>query len=82
MTELRRRMIQDMELRALKENTKRAYMDAVKDQRSAASRRSHAHLLDIDAPPIACYTTLRRLVNNPGIPVGRKDRQKHEASID
>ncbi|MCX6036153.1 MAG: site-specific integrase [Chloroflexi bacterium] len=31
MTELRRRMIQDMELRALKENTKRAYLDAVKD---------------------------------------------------
>ena len=31
MTELRRRMIQDMELRGLKENTQRAYVDAVKD---------------------------------------------------
>ena len=33
MTELRRRMIQDMELRALKENTKRAYLatSGVKD---------------------------------------------------
>ena len=31
MTELRRRMIQDMELRQLKENTQRAYLDAVKD---------------------------------------------------
>ena len=31
MTELRRRMIQDMELRGLKENTQKAYVDAVKD---------------------------------------------------
>ena len=31
MTELRRRMIQDMELRGLKDNTKRAYVDSVKD---------------------------------------------------
>ena len=31
MTELRRRMIQDMELRRLKQNTQRAYVDAVKD---------------------------------------------------
>jgi len=30
MTELRRRMIQDMELRDLKENTQKAYLDAVK----------------------------------------------------
>jgi integrase/recombinase XerD len=31
MTELQRRMIQDMELRGLKENTQKAYVDAVKD---------------------------------------------------
>jgi len=31
MTELQRRMIQDMELRNLKENTQKAYLDAVKD---------------------------------------------------
>ena len=31
MTELRRRMIQDMELRGLKQNTQKAYVDAVKD---------------------------------------------------
>jgi len=31
MTELRTRMIQDMELRSLKENTQKAYVDAVKD---------------------------------------------------
>lgn len=31
MTELRRRMIQDMELRGLKPNTQQAYLDAVKD---------------------------------------------------
>ncbi len=31
MTELQRRMIQDMELRDLKENTQKAYLDAVKD---------------------------------------------------
>jgi len=31
MTELRSRMIQDMELRSLKENTQKAYVDAVKD---------------------------------------------------
>lgn len=31
MTELRHRMIQDMELRGLKENTQKAYVDAVKD---------------------------------------------------
>jgi integrase/recombinase XerD len=31
MTELQRRMIQDMELRGLKENTQKAYLDAVKD---------------------------------------------------
>jgi len=31
MTELRRRMIQDMELRSLKENTQKTYVDAVKD---------------------------------------------------
>lgn len=31
MTQLRRRMIQDMELRSLKENTQKAYVDAVKD---------------------------------------------------
>jgi integrase/recombinase XerD len=31
MTELRRRMIQDMELRSLKENTQKAYVDSVKD---------------------------------------------------
>jgi len=31
MTELRRRMIQDMELRGLKKNTQQAYLDAVKD---------------------------------------------------
>jgi len=31
MTELQRRMIQDMELRSLKENTQKAYVDAVKD---------------------------------------------------
>ena len=30
MTELRRRMIQDMELRGLKDNTQKAYLDAVK----------------------------------------------------
>ena len=31
MTELRRRMIQDMELRGLKENTQKAYVESVKD---------------------------------------------------
>ncbi len=31
MTELRRRMIQDMKLRKLKPNTQQAYVDAVKD---------------------------------------------------
>ena len=39
MTELQRRMIQDMELRSLKENTQKAYVEAVKDLARHYNRR-------------------------------------------
>jgi site-specific recombinase XerD len=39
MTELQRRMIQDMELRSLKPNTQKAYVDAVKDLARHYNRR-------------------------------------------